>query len=60
MARYRVALNREVLGIVEADDIHTDPRAEAFRRGIIKNRYDIPKTELWLIEESKRGREDED
>lgn len=58
--KYRVALNREVLGVVEIKDVlNTDPRAEAFRQGIIKNRLDIHKTELWLIEDRGHGREDD-
>lgn len=54
--KYRIALNRVVLGVVEISDVYTtDPRAEAYRKGIIKNRLDIHKTELWLFEEPRHG-----
>lgn len=56
--KYRIVLHRQTMGIVEiADVLTTDPKAEAFRKGLIQ-RGDIHLCHAWPITEESESDED--
>lgn len=57
MQKFRITLNHQWMGDVEIEDVYaTDPKAEAFRRGLIQ-RSDIWHCHAWPYPKEKRNDE---